>query len=287
MSPLIAVMVLVSAALHPIRDTILRSDRRPADAYLGIIVAVAFFSSMHVWLSGADLTSIVKVWHLWLISITGMSIYTFFLVMTFSRGDLSIYYPITRSSPLYIVLVGVLFLGESYTLTMLAGIALVLVGGLLLQYRPGAGLFQDPRTLGFALLTMIGHGTGAIADARAVQIVDPVVMFFWSWIAMSPIIALIFRRVAAVKGDWPPIAHWRRAPLRYIGGGVVLYGSYYLILLAYSLGGDVAAIQAVRQASIPFAVLMGQMFLAEGSLVRRLSMSLLIAAGIIIIIFSR
>lgn len=287
MNLLIAVIVLVSAALHPIRDTILRSDPRPADAYLGMIVAVALFSGMHVLISGADLGSITKVWHLWLISITGTSTYTFFLVKTFSRGDLSIYYPITRSSPLYIVLIGVLFLGESYTLTMFAGIVLVLLGGLLLQYRRGTGLFQDPRTLTFALLTMIGHGTGAIADARAVQIVDPAVMFFWAWMAMSPIIALIFWRVAAVEGDWPPIAHWRRAPLRYIGGGAVLYGSYYLTLLAYSLGGDVAAVQAVRQASIPFAVLMGQMFLAEGSLVRRLSMSLLIAAGIIIIIFSR
>jgi drug/metabolite transporter (DMT)-like permease len=286
MDPLIAVMVLVSAALHPIRDTILRSDPHPADAYLGIIVAVTVFSGTHVLLSGADLASITEVWHLLLISVSGMLIYTFFLVMTFSRGDLSIYYPITRSSPLYIVLIGVLFLGESYTLGMLAGIALVLIGGLLLQYRPGAGLFQDPRTFGFAMLTMVGHGTGAIADARAVRIIDPAVMFFCSWVLMSPIIALIFRHVAGVKGEWLPISHWCRAPLRYVGAGAVLYGSYYLILLAYSLGGNVAAVTAVRQVSIPFAVLIGGVFLAEESLFRRLSMSLLIAAGVIVIVLS-
>ncbi len=43
----------------------------------------------------------------------------------------------------------------------------------------------------------------------------------------------------------------------YLAGGTANYVSYYLIFVAFSLGGNVAAVTAVRQASIPFAVLIG------------------------------
>ena len=66
--------------------------------------------------------------------------------------------------------------------------------------------------------------------------------------------------------------------------GAMAYVSYYLILLAFKWGGEVAAVTAMRQASIPLSVLLGGFFLREGAITRRLLAALLLAAGIVVII---
>lgn len=66
--------------------------------------------------------------------------------------------------------------------------------------------------------------------------------------------------------------------------GIMAYASYYLILLAFKWGGEVAAVTAVRQASIPVSVLLGGFFLREGSILRRLLAAVILAAGIVLII---
>lgn len=286
MEPLIAGIVLFSAILHPARDSILRSDTRPATAYLAMVVVVLLISGSHVILADKDLISVLEVWPLMAISLTVMTIYSLSLVLTFSRGDLSIYYPITRSSPLFIVAVGVVFLGQTYSWLTLSGIGLVIAGGFLLQYRWGRKLIYEPATLSFALLTMAAHGTGAITDGYAVRVIDPAVWFFWNWLLQTPLLVLLFRYVVSTRVEWPPFAHWRRGCLRYLVGGATLYFSYYLMLVAYSLGGNVAAVTTVRQASIPFAVLIGGTLLSESGIARRLLFSLIIACGIVIIVFS-
>ena len=55
------------------------------------------------------------------------------------------------------------------------------------------------------------------------------------------------------------------------------YVSYYLILWVYGHGGDVAAVTSVRQASIPFSVLIGGLWLKEPDMTRRLFASLILA----------
>lgn len=286
MELLIAAIVLLSAALHPARDSILRSDSRPSTAYLAMVIVVMVVSASHVVVSDKDLLSVVEVWPLAVIAVSSMALYSLSLILTFSRGDLSIYYPITRSSPLFIVAIGVAFLGQTYSWAMLVGIGLVILGGFLLQHRPGERLIYEPRTLFFALAVMASHGTGAIADGFAVRVIDPAVWFFWNWLFLSPILMLLFRRIASTRIEWPPFAHWRRGWNRYLAGGGALYASYYLMLVAYSLGGNVAAVTAVRQASIPFAVLIGGTLLSEAAMARRLLFSLVIAGGIVIIVLS-
>jgi uncharacterized membrane protein len=65
--------------------------------------------------------------------------------------------------------------------------------------------------------------------------------------------------------------------------GVIAYASYYLILLAYQYGGEVAAVTSVRQASIPVSVALGGLFLREGAMARRFFAAGLLAIGIILI----
>ena len=66
--------------------------------------------------------------------------------------------------------------------------------------------------------------------------------------------------------------------------GIMAYGSYYLILMAYQIGAEVAAVTSVRQASIPISVMLGGFFLREGAILRRLIAASLLAAGILVIV---
>jgi drug/metabolite transporter (DMT)-like permease len=288
MEPVVAVLVLVSATLHPIWNALAKRDQAPERVFFTLLMLTTAFAGGHALLVGEDL-SIGRAWPYPLISAAGLALYGIALVLTLRRGDLSVYYPIIRSSPLFIVLVGVLLLGERYAISLLLGIALVLCGAFLLQYRPGARPLHDPPTLGLAVLGMAGSGTYSISDARGVQLVEPMFMFFWSGALALPVFAAFLWLLGQGRAE-PAAAGllnaWATRPWRHLAVGLLAYGSYLLLLTAYKLGGDVAAVTSVRQASIPISVLLGGLLLEESGLPARLAWSLLLAAGIVVIVLS-
>jgi drug/metabolite transporter (DMT)-like permease len=219
-----------------------------------------------------------------LVSVAGQILYGTSLLTTLKRGDISAYYPIVRASPLFIVVVGFLVFGERYEASLVFAIALVLIGGFLLLYRPGTRLLDDPRTLGFAVLAMCGTGVYSLADSRLMQTIEPPVLFFWVEVLCAPIYAVLFRRIAIGPKLWSGIGMLLARPFQALLLTSIVYGSYILILTAYEMGGDVAAVTAVRQASIPLSVILGGVFLSEGSIVRRLIASLILALGIVLIV---
>jgi len=293
MEPVIAAIVLLSAVLHPMWNAIIKREPRPDGAFVGFVALLCLIALVHSIVMGHDLMSIWPVWDWFFVSWTGQMIYGVALTLTLKRGDLSAYYPIIRSSPLFIVAAGFLFLGQSYTWMLLGGIAMVLVGAFLLQYRRGTHFLHDPLTLFLAFLAMSGTGIYSIADGAIMQTVAPPVLMFWNHLFGLPTFVVIFRMIGRKQenggggaGTEPGLFFWLRHPMRYLGVGVLGYASYVLILTAFSWGGDVAAVTAVRQASIPISVLIGGLWLREESMTRRLWASILLAFGIVVIIFT-
>lgn len=282
----IVALVLLSALLHPLWNALLKKGGEPESGFLVLTMLIAIFAGTHALIAGHDLASILRIWPLYLASCAGQLVYGFFLVMTLRRGDLSAYYPIIRSSPAAIVLFGFLVLGERYSLILLVGIVLVLVGGFLLQYRPGLRLLEDYKTLGCALLSMCGVATYSLADSQAVREIAPSVLFFWVEVTCLVCYLVLFRMMGEHSVSWTALYTWVRRPLSNTAAGVFAYASYWLILEAYALGGNVAAVTSVRQASIPISVLIGGLLLQEGAIYRRLGASLLLAAGIVVIVLS-
>ena len=74
------------------------------------------------------------------------------------------------------------------------------------------------------------------------------------------------------------------SPISLLLPGVICYASYYLILLAYQYGGEVAAVTSVRQASIPISVALGGLYLREGAIARRFLATGILTLGIILIV---
>lgn len=289
MTPTIIALVLVSAALHPLREFFIKESSTPEGVTFAVIVYFGVLATLQLAVTGVDFWSGLVVWKLVLISSISVVAYYVCLVAAMRTGDLSVYYPITRSSPLFIVIVSFAFLGQRYPWMMLAGIALVLIGAFLIQYRRGPGLFSQPKTLAAAVLVMCFHGVITLADAEAMRHVEPAAFMFLQYLILIPAMAavLIVTRPAGRSIHQHLIAGWMRTPVRYAVAGITAYVSYFLILASFQMGGDAAAVSSVRQMSIPLSVLLGGLILKEARMTGRLAWSLLLAAGIVLIVLSK
>lgn len=285
MTPLIAGLVLVSAGLHPIWNMLLKKSGDPRLGYLVLTATLSICGLIHGLLAGDDFMAAWLLWPLLLVSWCGQVIYGTCLTATLRRGDLSTYYPIIRASPVFIVIVSVLFLGQHYAWLTIAGIGLAVAGGFLLLYRRGTHFLEDPPTLGFALLAMVGTGIYSLADAHLMQSISPQVQMFWIEGMLVPLFAVLYLRHQPAETRTRP-AMSATGILWIIVPGILAYTSYYLILMAYQMGGEVAAVTSVRQASIPLSVILGGYFLREGAILRRLVAASLLALGIIVVVAS-
>ena len=284
MDPLIAALVLASAAIHPFWNLLLKREADPQRAYLGLTVTLCLCGLVNSLVAGADLWAATEVIPLIFLSWCGQVLYGTCLTATLRRGDLSAYYPIIRSSPVFIVAAGVLFLGQTYAAATVLGIAMAVIGGFLLLYRRGTHILSDPLTLALALAAMIGTGIYSMADARMMETISPSVQLFWVEGLLVPYYLTLYvksgGRIWDLSDGRPLVSHLAIL----IVPGMMAYVSYFMILYAYQLGGEVAAVTSVRQASIPISVVLGGFFLREGAILRRLAASLILAAGIIVIV---
>ena len=293
MTGTIAILVLLSALLHPFWNLLLKRHDNTDLAYVGLTVMMSLFGLFHALFVGNDLFAVDQVLPLLGLSLLGQVLYGTCLTATLRRGDLSAYYPIIRSSPVLIVVIGVSVLGRSYQPIVIAGIVLAVSGGFILLYRRGTHMLADPGTALLALLAMSGTAIYSLADSELMRQIPPQVMMFWIEGLLTPFFIIKYLLIGRHNNDIirrpgrgphrSPVDFARQATALLLPG-VIAYISYYLILYAYQLGGDVAAVTTVRQASIPVSVLLGGYYLREGAILRRLIASLILATGIIIIV---
>ncbi len=286
MTVLIAALVFASACIHPLWNVLIKGDHDRAASWWLFTVMLSLLGGMVCLVRGADVLSIGAVLPLLAMSTLGQYVYGLTLISVYEKGDLSAYYPIIRASPVGVVILGVLFLGESYGLQVLLGIGLTVFGAFWLQKQPGRRLLDDPKTLLLSVVCMLGTAVYSISDAVAVKTVAPEVLFFWVETTMVfaylPVFALMGQRRVVARA----VGLMRARPVRHMAGGALAYTSYMLILAAYSYGGDVAAVTTVRQLSIPVSVLLGGMVLKEALLGRRFAASLLLVSGIVLVILA-
>ena len=285
MSFVIVALVLTSAVMHPLWNLILKKNPDPQLGYLFLTATMGLCGFAHGLIVGVDFSAALSVLPLIGASVCGQILYGTCLTATLSRGDLSAYYPIIRSSPVFVVAVSILFFGKTYPLAVLVGIAMAVIGGFLLLYRRGTRILDDRRSLGFALLAMCGTGIYSLADAGTMQSIEPQVLLAYvegTLVFYYGALWLRKRSFAIASAQMIQGFSWTHM----VVPGILAYSSYYLILIAYQLGGDVAAVTSMRQASIPISVLLGGLFLREGAMLRRFCAAGLLALGIVVIALS-
>lgn len=291
MDPVVAALVIASAVLHPLREVYIKDNAYPEGLAFAVMTMFALLSGIHVAAAGSDPWAAFEIWPLVVASGVSVVLYFQFTVMCVKLGDVSVYYPIMRSSPLFVVVVGYFVLGQRYPFVLLAGIAIVLVSAFLLQYeRGGARVFDNWRALVLAVAAMCAHGALTLIDAEAMRSVRPEQLF----VVMQPLVVLPVMAALLVatrprgRGAVEHLfAGWRATPWRFMSAGILSYLSYYLLLGAFHLGGNVAAVASLRQISIPVSVLLGALVLGERRLMGRFGWSALLAFGVALILAAR
>jgi uncharacterized membrane protein len=201
-----------------------------------------------------------------LLSGVAETLYFLSLSRAYELGDLSLVYPLARSSPLFITVVAVVLLGEKVTPWGYVGILLIVLGVYMIHLRglSSGELAMPLRSLGsrasqFALLTAVWTTMYSLSDKLGVAIMDPVVYAFW----LEPFILLIMTPVVIWRRGWGTVAQeWRMAKVRVTVAGFLTRFGYILVLVAMSLV-QVSYILALRQVSVVLGALAGVLLLKE------------------------
>ena len=277
----------MSAALHPIRELALKGQPNPISAYLGVTIAWIAIATLHAVLSGQALLLATDVWPLAILSAAGLATYYYGTLTAMRLGNLSVYYPIIRSSPLAIVAFSWVIFDQSYSGWTLLGIGLIIVSGLAIQKSPGS-LFENPKAMLLAILAMTASAVYAMADASAMQHATPATFLIWNYILVSIFLATIALNTHGHgQTGWRRLTSlWLAAPARILLAALSSYACYYLILMAFQLAADPAAVSALRQASIPLSVILAAIMLHEPKMLRQLKWASLLALGIVIIVWA-
>jgi uncharacterized membrane protein len=274
----------MAAAIHPFRDIFLKGSKHPISAYASICSIWIFISIIHVLIFNEDLRLPVSYWPYVVASSLGLIIYYYGTLKALERGSLSVYYPIIRSSPLAIVFVNWLAFDQSYELKVLLGIGLVLIGVFMLQ-KSARGVTGEKKSLYLALLAMLGSAAYTVADANAMSVISPSVFLFYVYIIVT--LGLFGLGLSESRNMANSISllktNFAHAPRRIILAGVSSYVSYYLILWAFKVGSEAAAVSAIRQVSIPLAVVVATIVLKEKKFFYNLWWASFVGVGVIII----
>lgn len=280
------ILVLASAFLHSGWNLLAKRSRDQVPfLWLAIIAGLVAFAPAALYFlftqppSGSGLIFIAAsaVIHVF---------YFLFLGGALARTDLSVAYPLARGTgPLFVLIIALIFLGESPSGPGIAGVLLVVIGIYLLNTTHLAlqalsqafcALISTPGTR-YALLTGLTIGIYSVVDKAGVDRVNPL-LYMWLWVLGTALLMAPFylRNPARVTS----ILRHEVRPV--IAAGVLLFGAYTMVLTAMTWS-IVTYVSAARETSILIATLYGALLLKESVGPARILGAIVLALGVALI----
>jgi drug/metabolite transporter (DMT)-like permease len=202
------------------------------------------------------------------------AIYQAVLSLSYSVSDFSVAYPIARGcAPILTAVMGVLLLGDALGVWLVAAIATVSFGIILLA----AGNRVSRTGLLLAIATGVLTTAYSVIDARGMRLA-PEMLIFIAWFFVLDALAMPLLFVALRRGDAPAAfkADWQPG----LSAAVMAPVSFVPALYAFALA-PVGAVAAIREASVLVGMLVAGRLLGEKVDARRLVGAALITAGIV------
>ncbi len=212
--------------------------------------------------------------------------YQLFLVAGYRAGDLTLVYPVARgSAPLIVTLVSIVFLGASFTLPELSGVALIALGLLSLALVRRDDGARNPRAVGMALCTGGFIAAYSLVDGIGAR-VAMTALGYWTWSAIGNAIVFTTWTALTRPGTLRVLKSDRRLiRLGLIGGGASFL-AYGLVIWAFTQA-PIALVTALRETSIVFALLIGVGVLKERLDLVKLGSTFVTISGAILLRVSR
>jgi len=204
--------------------------------------------------------------------------YVVFLARAYNRGDFSITYPIARGTGALLAAVGgVVFLSDTLSPLMLLGIAIAVLGILLL-----AGP-ADNSHVRAALMVSATIGAYSIIDSYGSRQMGgnlyPLLLFIGAGVTLSTYGFATGRRhdmTSALASTWK----------RFCVAGIASVATYWMVLIAVQKA-PVGYVTALRESSVVIVALVGTRYLGEKDMKRRVFAACIVVAGLGVLIAGR
>ncbi len=283
MDPLVIALVLCAAVMHAVWNTVIKmgSDRL---MIMAVVIGMGGLLSPALILYGPP--PLPESWRFIALSALIHCAYFFFLIQAYEVGDLSHAYPLARgTAPLVVAAGGALFAGEWLNPFELLGVVLVSAGIISLMLTGSFGLrgAKGPhgqwRPLFYPLATGVMIAAYTIADGLGVRLSgNPASYIGWLFLFSAIPIAVF----AALRRRGAALAFLRRHWTSSMGGGLLAFGAYALVIWALSLGAMVH-VSALRETSVVIAALIGTRLLGEPFGARRVLSAATVAGGVVVL----
>ncbi len=214
-------------------------------------------------------------------------LYWIFLTKAYDRGDISLVYPIIRSSPALVLLLAVLILDERVSFQGIFGVLLVTFGVYIINFKKlvwqelmvAVKSLTNHRASQYAFFALGSVAGYSIIDKISVNNIHPVLFtFFHILFGMTYYTVYISY---TKKRDLLKIEWISNKKMILTSGFLNVFG-YSLILISFTME-RVSYIVGLRQLSIVFVVVLGSFILKEKYQMIRLIGSMIIFTGVFLI----
>jgi len=275
-SPLVLVLVLLSAGLHATWNLLVkRGEDTLIATWLTALVAPVVLWPL-LFLTGLPPR---PAWALLLASGMLHAAYNVSLARTYDHGDLSVVYPVARGlAPLLVGVGAPLLLGESLSPFAMGAIALV-GGGIAWLGLSAWRTRASAAGLVWAGITAVLIAAYSIVDKVGVMRSNPlayaVTLFGCDTVFVTPYV-LLRRNPRQIRKVW----QGNRGPL--VWSGLLALPAYLLVLVAMRLT-QVSYVAALRESSVLFGAILGWRVLGDPFGGQRIPASAVVAAGLILL----
>ena len=281
MPPIALVLLLVAAVLHAGSNLFVKRAReKQVFTWWGLVVGSICFAPLLLLGSSFPL----RVWPYVIFSALVEGAYYIILTRAYEHGDFSLVYPMARgAAPAFLVVWAVVFLGERPRPAGFVGLALLVLGLVMVGGNTWWSLRKTTvlsgSGIGLALGVALCISIYSAIDGAAVRIVAPlpytVLVISLSTVFITPVILVRYGGRAAA-------AEWRTNWFRIVIVGILMLLSYMLVLQTYAIA-HVSYAGAIREISVVFAAFIGWRWLGEDFGLLRLLGASVIFVGILVI----
>ena len=279
--PLTAIaLIIAAAAMHTAWNLIIKHAReKQVVTWWALIVG----SLINLPLL-ARTTIPAQVWPYAIASAAVEAVYFMLLIRAYQNGDFSEVYPLARgAAPVFIAVWATLFLGERPQAAGIAGLALLLIGLIVVG---ASRLFTKGKVINFSgalavtvLAVALCISIYSAIDAGAVRLIQPaaynVLVLGLTGVFIAPFVVARFGVRSLVREG-------RANVIRIISVGVLLLLAYRLVLEAYSMA-RASYVGALREISVVIAAFAGWRLLDERFGIWRTAGAVLIFCGIMVV----
>lgn len=216
----------------------------------------------------------------WSISLTSLVHLTYYVVLAraYNLGDFSVTYPIARGTGALLAAVGgIIFLSDHLSILMLIGIAISVIGIVLI-----AGPAENSHVRS-ALLVSLTIGCYSTIDSQGSRNMGgnlyPLFLFVGTALTLTTF-GLVTHRLSDMTAALQK--SWREFSL----AGIASVATYWMVLVAVQKA-PVGYVSAIRESSVVIVALVGTKYLGEKDMKRRVISSVIVVAGLCVLIAGR